>query len=165
MNEKVSLRGRFQIEHVRDGQVIAKIDQPNGIVDAGLNKILDVMFHGVTPIGTWYIGLINNASYSALAAADTMASHAGWIEAVGYDEGTRLDWSEGAAAAKSITNATALTFTMNASLTIKGIFVSSASDKSGTTGTLWSTAAFGSTVTVVSGDLLKITYTVTASEV
>ena len=165
MNEKMSLKGRFQIEHIRDGVVLQKIDQPNGITDVGLNKILDVMFHGITAIGTWYVGLIDNASYSTLAAGDTMASHAGWIECIAYDEGTRSEWTEGAAAAKSITNATALTFTMNASKTIKGIFVSSASDKSGATGTLWSTAAFGSTVTVVSGDLLKITYTVTASEV
>lgn len=165
MDAKAKLKGRFQIEHIRDGKVLQKIDQPNGITDAGLNKILDVMFHGVTAIGTWYIGLIDNASYSSLAAADTMASHAGWIELVAYDEGTRVEWSEGAAASKSITNATALTFTMNASKTVKGIFVSSASDKSGATGTLWSTAAFGSTVSVVSGDLLKVTYSVTASEV
>jgi hypothetical protein len=45
---------------------------------------------------------------------------------------------------------------------LKGIFVTSSNTKNGTTGTLWSTAAFASTVDVSNGDSLKITYTVNA---
>jgi hypothetical protein len=53
-----------------------------------------------------------------------------------------------------------MTFTINASATLYGLFISSVSTKSGTTGTLWATAAFTSTKAVSSGDTLKITYTV-----
>jgi hypothetical protein len=49
-------------------------------------------------------------------------------------------------------------------LTVKGLFLISDSTKGGTTGTLFSTAAFtGGTQAVNSGDTLKVTYTVAAT--
>ena len=39
-------------------------DFPNAIVNEGKNKLLNVMFHGVTAIGTWYMGLIDLTGYS-----------------------------------------------------------------------------------------------------
>ena len=156
----IGIRGKYTIQHIRDGKVLSEFDVDNGIVNVGKNKLLDVMFGAVAAISPWYLGLVDNASFSAFAAADTMASHAGWIENDDYGEATRPEWTEGAAASQSITNATAVTFTMNATATIKGIFVTSVDTKNGTTGTLWSTAAFNSTVAVQNGDLLKVTYTV-----
>lgn len=162
---KLKMRGRFHVEHVRSGEVIGKYEMPNGIVNEGLNSILDIMFHATTQIATWYIGLVDNAGFTAFAASDIMSSHTGWSESVAYSDATRIEWTEGAAATQSITNSTPVTFNINAGATIKGIFVTSGSAKSGTTGTLWSTAAFASNVTVVNGDQLKVTYTVNASEV
>jgi hypothetical protein len=157
------LSGHYSIEH-RDkaDNLIGIYPIPNGIVDVGKVSLLDVYFRNQAQIATWYFGLVNNAAFSAFAAADTMASHSGWAEMVGYDEATRVAWAPDAAAANSISNTTAATFAINAAATLKGIFVSSSSTKSGTSGTLWSTAAFAATVDVSNGDSLKLTYTVNA---
>jgi len=157
---RAPLKGKFTIQHVRDGEVIAEWDVPNGIVDVGLNSLLEVYFHATSQITTWYVGLVDNAGFSAFNNADTMGRHAGWAEGTAYSQANRVEWTEGAAAARSITNAATLDFSINATATIKGIFVTSNNTKGGTTGTLWSTAAFASNVSVVNGDTLKITYTV-----
>ncbi len=155
-----NMKGRYKVEHRNAaGELLGEYEIPNGIVDVGLNHILETEFNGGTPITAWYIGLIDNASFSALAAGDTMASHAGWIENNDYTESTRPEWTAGTAATRSITNAVTVDFTINATKTIKGIFITSVSTKGGSTGVLWSTAAFGSTVGVGSGDTLKVTYT------
>lgn len=155
------LGGKFQMEH-RDSQGNLKgvYDFPNGIVDEGLTDLLDVYFHVGSGTATWYIGIIDNSGFSALADADVMNSHAGWNEFTTYTEATRVAWAEDAPAARSITNTTSSDFAITGSGTLKGIFIVSNSTKSGTTGILWATAAFASTVAVVNGDSLKITYTV-----
>jgi hypothetical protein len=89
-----------------------------------------------------------------------MSSHAGWAESADYDEATRPEWTAGTASGRAITNAVTVDFTINATKTIKGLFITSNNTKSGSTGTLWSTAAFGSTVSVADDDVLKVTYTV-----
>lgn len=152
--------GRFKIEHIRDGKVLATFEVPNGITDVGLNHILTTEFNAGAQITAWYIGLVDNDGFSAFADEDTMASHAGWDESVAYDEATRPEWTAGDAAERAITNAATVDFTMNATATIKGLFITSQNTKSGTTGTLWATAAFGSTIAVADDDVLKVTYTV-----
>lgn len=159
---KLSPRGRFVIEHIRDGKRINRYEMPNGITNVGKNLLLDVMFNGGNQVAnnSWFIGLIDNEGYTALAAADTMSSHAGWAAFASYSEATRVAWGSGAASSQSTTNATAATFNINGSGTVKGVFVTSNSTKGGTTGTLWATALFSGDVAVVSGDQLKVTYTV-----
>ena len=66
--------GRFVVEHFRKGEKIGHYEFPNGIANEGKNKLLDVMFHGVSAITTWWLGLIGNSGYSALAAGDTYAN-------------------------------------------------------------------------------------------
>lgn len=159
---KVPMTGRFVIEH-RDAsdRLKAVYDFPNGIVDEGLNHLLDVTFHGSSQIGTWYIGLVDNSGFSTFADSDTLSSHAGWSEFTSYTEGTRVEWTEDAASSRSISNSTTSDFSINATGNVKGIFVSSNSTKStGNTGTLWSTAAFSSVVSTANGDTLKVTYTI-----
>lgn len=154
-------KGKFQIEHRNNlGELLGVYDIDNAIVDVGLNHILGVEFGAITQVATWYIGLIDNASFTALANGDTMSSHSGWIENAGYSNSNRPTWTAGTASARSITNGSTVDFTINATNTIKGIFITSDNTKSGTSGTLWSTASFGSTVSVTSGDTLKVTYTV-----
>lgn len=132
----------------------------NGIVDVGINKLLDVMFHADAQITTWYMGLVDNSGFTAFDNGDTMSSHGGWNEFTTYSETTRVTWTEDAAASRSISNSTSVDFSINGSGTVKGVFVTSDNTKSGTTGTLWATAAFSSAVSVVNGDSLKITYTI-----
>lgn len=175
IEEKAGFKGVFTCELLRAKRDIfgmaipGEFEEPEQIVInntatvVGINSILGVQFHGDTQITTWYGGLVDNAAFSAFSTADTMGSHAGWAESVAYSDATRITWGAGAASAGSITNASAMTFNINTTATIKGLFITSVSTKSGTTGTLWATAAFGSTVSVSNGDQLRVTYTLSAS--
>jgi hypothetical protein len=162
---RLNIEGFYpQIEHYRDGKLLDIYQLHNDITNEGKNLILDTMFHDGTQIAStsWYTALISNSGYSALAAGDTMASHGGWTEFTGYTQATRVAWGPGAAASQSITNATPATFDINATGTLKGIFVTSNSTKSGTTGKLWATGLFAADVPVSNGDQMKITYTVSS---
>lgn len=173
----LGLRGRFQVEHIRNGEVLRTFDFPNGIVNEGKNKLLDVMFHGATQIGTWYLGLVDNSGYSALAADDLYddidQAGNGWDEFKSYTDAgnadstvTRPEWTEGAASGQSITNGTVVVFDITGSGTVKGLFLvggtNSQTKGDHTPGnTLWATALFaGGDVAVQNGDQLKVTYTV-----
>lgn len=160
----LNLRGEYlKFELIgANGEVKYTEEFHNDITNAGKNSLLDVYFRNQTQIATWYFGLVDNSGWTAFAAGDTMGSHAGWNEFTTYSDSTRIAWAPDAAASQSITNSSVSTFNINGSGTLKGIFVTSGSAKSGTTGTLWSTAAFTSTVAVTSGDQIKITYAVNA---
>lgn len=149
-------------EHFRDGKLIDREVTHNGIVTVGKNALFDIMFRAQTQLTAWFFGLIDNASYSALSDADTMSSHAGWIECTSYDESTRPQWSPDAASAGAITNSTAVTFNISATKTLKGMFIASNSTKGGSTGTLWATALFSADKSVVDNDQIKLTYQLSA---
>jgi hypothetical protein len=164
-DSKFKPRGRFRVEHTdAKGKLKGIYEFNNDIVNVGKNDILGVYFSGATQTASasWFIGLISSSGYSALAAADTMSSHAGWTEFTSYSQATRVAWGPGSAASQSVTNASPATFDINGSGTVKGIFVVNQSTKSGTTGTLWATALFSADVPVTNGDQLKVTYTVNA---
>ena len=138
----------------------------NGVVTVGLNSVLDVAFRAQAQLTAWFIGLIHSTNYSALALADTLASHAGWEESSAYSQATRPAWSPAAAAAGVAANAAAAAFSINAgsTTTLKGAFLASNSTKGGTTGTLFCTALFsGGDRDVINGDTLNLTYTLTAA--
>ena len=157
----LQLQGRWKAECYGDDGKLKWVEEvPNGITDIGINAILDIAFRNQTQIATWYAGLIDNSGFTALAAADTMASHAGWSESVAYSDANRITWSTIAAASRLITNTTTMDFSINATATINGIFITSDNTKSGTSGTLWSTASFSTTRSVVNGDTLRLTYSV-----
>lgn len=162
-NDPVGIKGKWVLEHFRNGVKINEYAMPNLVTTVGKNHALDVVFRAQTQISAWYIGLVDNTSFTAFDVADTMASHAGWIEfSSGYSQATRVQWSPTAAAAGSITNSTAAQFDITATAILKGIFVTSGSAKNGTTGTLWSGAAFAANVSVANADQLKLTYTVSS---
>jgi hypothetical protein len=154
--------GKVIVEHMdKDGNLIKKYEFPNLVVNQGKNDILDVYFHDATQTASssWFVGLISNSGYSAIAAGDTAASHSGWTEFTGYSESTRQVWGQGAPASQSITNASPATFSINATGTVKGAFVITNSTKGGTSGKLWAAALFTADVPVNNGDQLKVTYT------
>lgn len=160
---RLQIGGVFSIEHVRDGEVIDAWDEHNLVTNEGLNHLLDVHFHGTSQIATWYIGVFE-ANYTPLAS-DTAATFPGSAtECTAYDETTRVAFDEAAASGQSITNsASKATFTFNATKTIYGAFLASASGKSATTGKLFSASKFGAGKAVVDDDQLLITYTIGAS--
>ena len=140
-----------------DGNVKWTEEKKNLITTEGLNHILDTQFHAGTQNTTWYIGLKGSGTP---AAGDTMASHASWAELTDYS-GDRKEWTEGAASAGSMTNATSVDFSITGTATIAGAFLNTAA--TGTAGTLYGVVDFASARSVISGDTLQVTVTVTAA--
>ena len=152
------LRGKFFVEHRnKDGKLVGLYRIPNGIVDVGMEFLLDCMFNSGTQSATWYIGLIDNSGYVGVADADTLAAHAGWTEFTLY-AGGRKTWGVGAAAARAVTNGATVDFTINGAGAVRGIFATD--QAAGTATVLWATALFSSAITVAIADVLKVTYTV-----
>lgn len=131
---------------------------PNGAVTVGLNKLLDVGFRNQTQITQWYMGLIAESGFSALSAADTAASHAGWSELTTYTSATRLAWSPNAASGGAIAITSAISFTTNTDSDIRGILVASSNTKSSAVDTLWATAVEGTFRTIASGQTYQCLY-------
>jgi hypothetical protein len=75
-----------------------------------------------------------------------------------------VEYTEAASSAQSTTNsASRASFVFNATKTIYGAFLVSASAKSATTGTLFSAARFSTSKSVESSDELLLTYTINAT--
>ena len=157
--------GAFRwLRYASSGDIIAFGRFKNGVTNTALNTLLDSFFRNTAPPTTWYLGLIDNASFSALAGADTMASHAGWLESTTYTEATRPQWVAAAAAGQVLTNPVAAAFTTNAAATLKGLFLTSNNTKAGTTGTLWCTGLFDATQSLQAGEAIKVFYDLEARE-
>jgi len=168
MEHKVQLFGSYRVQCYGPDDVLKwEKSGPNGVTSEGLHTVLDVMFDADTQITQWFIGLVNDSP--TFAAADTMASHAGWTEFVAYSEVTRVEWDPGEPATSppiTVTNATTRDYSITGTTgqIIAGMFLSSNNVKSGTTGVLWATALFSAgDQTVGGGDMLRVTYTVTAA--
>lgn len=132
----------------------------NGITTAGINNLFNVYFGATSKASAWYLGLIASSGYSALSAADTISSHAGWTEETSnYSQTNRPTWTPASASGGSVSNSSSVDFTITGSVTVKGIFVVNENTKGGTTGTLWATALFTSgDQALVIGQTLKVTY-------
>jgi len=159
---RLKLRGEYTIKQYRCGKLINSFIKSNMIVNEGKDYLLDVMFHGTAAAATWYVGLITNTGVPALSATDTMASHAGWVEFIGYSQATRVAWVEGAASGQEIVSTGPSTFNITATASMFGAFITSDSTKSGTAGKLWSTNDFVGYFTVVNGDVVTVEYKVIA---
>lgn len=151
----------------RDGSLKWAEELDNLTVTQGLNDLLSKYFKGSSYTASWFVGLIDNSGFSALAAGDTAAQIGGsngWAEATAYSESVRQTLTLGSASAGSIDNsASKAVFSINGTVTIKGAFVVSSSTKSGTSGVLYGEAAFGSARSLLSGDTLTVQVTLTAA--
>lgn len=175
-----NMKGRYVVQHYRNGERINEYHFDNGITDEGKDKLLNVMFDSGTQITSWFAGIINNSGFTALADDDTYddidQAGNGWDEFQAYTDTnngasttTRPLVNFDPASAQSITNGTVANYAVTGTATIKGIFlvggIAGAQTKGDHApgGTLWNTALFsGGDVAVESGDTLKVTYTVSA---
>ena len=164
--EQAKATGVYHVEcHDKDGNLKWSADTKNLVVNEGLAYMAGTALTSVAQITTWYIGLYGAGASNTPAAGDTMASHAGWTEAVPYSNATRVAATFVTATTANpsvVTNAASpATFNINATSTVGGAFLTSGSAKSGTTGTLFSAADFSAPGdrSVVSGDVLSVTYT------
>lgn len=148
---------RYQVECLdADGNVRWIEDITNLVTTAGKNALIDTMFKGSAYTAAWYLGLKGTGS---AASGDTLASHSGWSEVTPYS-GNRPAITFGTTSSGSNT-ATVVSYTINASATVAGAFV--ADHNTGTTGVLYSAGDFASSRSVVSGDTLNVTLTLSIS--
>jgi hypothetical protein len=168
--EQATATGVYYVEcHDKDGNLKWSAESKNLVVNAGLAYMAGTALTSVTQITTWYIGLYGAGASNTPAATDTMSSHIGWTEVVPYSNATRVAATFVTATTANpsvVTNsASPATFNINATSTVGGAFLTSGSAKSGTTGTLFSAADFASPGdrSVVSGDILSVTYTFSLS--
>lgn len=164
----IKLKNTYRFEaRDADGKLKWIEEIPNLVTTQGLNDILTKYFKGSSYTATFFVGLIDNAGFSALAVGDTAAQIGGsngWTESVAYSESVRQTLTLGSASAGSIDNSAAVaTFSINGTVTLKGAFVITNSTKAGTTGVLYGEAAFSVTRSLASGDTLTVTVTLTAS--
>jgi hypothetical protein len=135
-------------------------DFHNLVTTEGKNKLLDAGFKSGIGAAAWYIGVVDNAGFSAYAAGDTAASHAGWTELTAYDEATRQSLVTSTPAAGSTDNsANRGVFTANATKTARGCFLSTSNVKGGGAGSLYGVGDFTVARSVIAGDPITVQVT------
>lgn len=168
--EDLMVEGTYRVECIRDGKVVWEDSFLNTVVTVGKNHMLDNYLAGsaFTQVGP-FMGLISSASFSAIAAGDTMASHAGWLEAGTTNAPTmsanRITMNGGFSAASAGSKAltSALSFSITGTGTLKGAFAVLGSGAvvtaMSTAGTLFSAGLFsGGDRAVLSGDTVNVSY-------
>ena len=164
--EKVKAGGVFKVQCFdKDGLLKWEAESHNLVVNVGLQDMNAKYFTGSSYTATWYLGLYGAAASNNPAAADTMSSHAGWTEVTDYSQSTRPVCTFGtpttADPSVATNSASPATYSINATTTVGGAFLTSNNTNGGTTGVLFSAADFQSPGdrSVVSGDTITVTYT------
>lgn len=170
MTEQASAHGTYFIECIGpDGELKWRDTAENVVTTVGKNLALDTYLAGSSYTVTGpFMGLISSTSYSAVAAADTMSSHAGWLEAGNANAptytGTRKTaaWSAASSGSKALSSA--LSFAITGTGTVKGCFLvygsGAVNTVDNTSGTLYSAGLFtGGDKAVANGDTLNVSYT------
>jgi hypothetical protein len=177
--ETVGMEGRFVAKcYDKDGNLKWEDHIDNLVMAIGKQLMLDTILAGSAFTATVVMGLVSGASTPTYAAADTQASHAGWLESGSTNaptySGTRKTPTFSAATSSGTTpsnittktTSAAVSFTFTGAGTVAGCFINingtSAIDN--TTGTLYSAGSFtGGNKTVASTDQLNVTYSTTAT--
>ena len=169
MGESAQAEGvyTFKCFEYEGGPLLWEDTIENVVCTLGKNLMLQTALTGSAYTVTGpYMGLISSASYTAVAAADTMASHAGWLEAGSTNAPTfaaRVAPAFGTAAAGAISTSSATSFTMTGTGTLVGAFITygtgAVTTLMSTAGTLLSAGAFtGGNQPVNSGNVVQVSY-------
>lgn len=164
MNQTAKGGGVYHIQCLdKDGNLKWEDLTHNLVVNEGLQDMNTQYFKGSTYTAAFFLGLVTGpGSGTTFAAADTLASHAGWTEFTNYS-GSRKTVTFGTATTADpsvLATSSAVSFTISgAGGTVAGAFLCTVA--SGTSGVLFSEADFQSPGdrVVVSGDTLNVTYT------
>jgi hypothetical protein len=176
VSEKADAHGRYLVRCVdRDGKLKWEDVIDNVVCTYGKNLMLDTAFAGaVYSVTGPFMGLISSVDYGAgPAAADTMASHAGWKEAGSganfplYNVSAAAVratcvWSAANAGAKALSAVLSFNIVTTGG-TVKGCFVVYGTNAVNTiadaNGTLYSAGTFsGGDKTVAVGDTIQVSY-------
>jgi uncharacterized Zn-binding protein involved in type VI secretion len=135
------------------GELLWIEEGANLIVTTGRNYLLDNGMMGL------FMGLIDNAGFSTIAATDTLVTK-GWAESAAYSQASRPAATFNAAANGTKGTSAALTFSINATVSINGVMLATNGTKSGTTGVLFAAKSFAAVRALESGDTLNVSYSV-----
>jgi hypothetical protein len=163
--ETASAGGVYHVQCLdKDGNLKWEDSMHNLVVSTGLQSMNTQFFTGSSYTAAFFLGLITGpGSSTTFAAADTLASHAGWTEFTDYSGARKaVVFGTATTASPSVISSSASpsSFTISgAGGVVAGAFLCTVS--SGTSGILFSAADFQSPGdrTVVAGDTLNVTYT------
>jgi hypothetical protein len=141
----------------KQGKVVDSEVVKNLIPLEGINHALSVLLLGASQVTDWYIGVYENA-YTPQPDDDAATFPGTAGEVTTYAGSTRVLFEPGAADTGVIDNsANKAEFTFNATKTIAGGFIASASGKGAASGVLLSAVRFSSPKSVENGFILRIT--------
>ena len=157
-HDSIDVKGVFKVIcRAADGSVRWEDDLSNLVVTVGKNDLLNQYFRGSVYTAAFFVGLKTAGS---IAATDTMASKS-WTEITAYSNATRPAFTAAVPAAGSTDNsASPAVFNINGTSTVGGCFITTNNTQGGTTGTLFSATDFAVARSVLSGDTLTVTYTI-----
>jgi len=167
----LNFHGHVYTDHFRDGKLLHHCDQGgNTFTTEGMARILNIVFRAQTTEAAIYVGIFK--SNVTPAVGDTAAAKLG--AAGTYGECQDADYDSPATnkpaytivstSTASCTNAASpASFTMNASITVYGAFLSTQAAKTATTGTLFCAKAFSSSRAVIADDVLSVTYVISCT--
>lgn len=117
--------GRFRIEsRGADGRQMAVRYFDNGTTSEGVTYLAARGFLGAAAFPTFYIGLINDAGFSALSVSDQHVSHPGWAEWTALFGAARVAWNPSPAAG-ALLDAPNAVLSVTASGLVRGAFLAS----------------------------------------
>lgn len=153
----VRVSARWRVECWRQGRLIWTEEYDNLVVTEGRDTLLTRSFKTVPADVNWFIGL---KGAGTVAAGDTMASHPGWAELTPYSNATRPAYSPGTVASGAVdNNSNPASFTINASATVVGAFMTTSNVKGGTGGLLYGAGDFAQSRAVQNNDVLNVRVT------
>ncbi len=167
----LNFHGHVYTDHFRDGKLLHHCDQGgNTFTTEGMARILNIVFRAQTTEAAIYVGIFK--SNVTPAVGDTAAAKLGAAGTYGECQDADYDspatnkpaYTIASTSTASCTNAaSAASFTMNASITVYGAFLSTAAAKTATTGTLFCAKAFSSSRAVIADDVLSVTYVISCT--
>lgn len=156
------------LQHAAAGTVFTiEVESPDGVVSQretthnmipteGLNHITGVVFKSVTPVAAWYIAPYEG-NYTPVPGITAATAPSTATESTAYSESARVLFNTGAVSAGGVDNsANKAEFTFNAAKTIYGVWITSASPKSATTGVIVSFVRFPSPKVCDIGSVLRV---------
>jgi len=148
------------------GNLKWKEDYDNLVVNEGLNDLLQKYFNGSSYTAAWTVAL---KATGTVSAGDTMASH-GFTEITAYSTAggatsaaVRPTAVLASASSQSVVTSTAAVFSVIATASVAGGFLTSGTTVAGDGGVLYGSGDFTAIRTVIDGDVINVSLTLTAS--
>ena len=176
----IGMTGKYHVVcRDKDGNLKWEEEFENQVNQVGKILMLTALLQTTTTLVGPYLGLVSGSG-NTFSPTDTMTSHAGWTEFVNYTVGGSAVRGTAVFATPTGNNnttpgsnivtasAAAITYTITgAGGTVGGCFLVTGSGasatQSNTSGTLYSSGAFGTAKITTAGDTVSVTYSTTAT--